>query len=101
MRARELAVHTMELFHVDLAIVRRQTDADQQYHGAAFLALFDDIGEITAHVGECKAAQAVVATQLYYKNTRVMLCKRLPSARETAACSVAADAGIDDVVTIA
>lgn len=101
MRACELAVHAVELFHVDLAIIRRQAHADEQYRSAAFLTLLDDVGKVATHVIERKAAQTVIAAQFYDENTRVMLRERLPCACEASACGVSTDTGIDDVVRIA
>lgn len=91
----------MELFDVDLAIVRRQAHTDKQHRRAVLPTLFDNGAEIAAHIIEWQGTQTVVAAQLDEKNMRRVLGERLGHSCKTTACRVATNAGIDDTVRIA
>ncbi len=93
-----------ELGDVILAVVGRESDAGKGYGGVGGLELLDDAGEVGLGLFEGKAAESVVATELYDDDAAGMAGEageEAVEAFEAVLGGVAADAGVDDAIVVA
>ncbi|MCY1177451.1 hypothetical protein D9M73_177610 [compost metagenome] len=92
---RKIFIYLGERLGVTLAVIGRQTHAQQQHLGTGCAGVINHRGKILLQLCWKLPAQAIIATQFQHHQLRLMLCEQRWQPRLTACAGVATDRSID------
>jgi hypothetical protein len=98
--AREIGIHPAELRRVLRTVIGRYPHAQEQHLRSGRCGELGHPREILPHLRDRQGAQTVIAAELQEHDRGVVQVERTRQTREPACGRFAADAGIDDLVTV-